>query len=41
MHARYQINKEFGVRFYVLHTEAYALPMNGAFTQTNTPGSVY
>ena len=39
VHARYQINKEFGVRFYILHTEAYALPMNGAFTQTNTPGS--
>lgn len=39
VHARYQINKEFGLRFYVLRTEAYALPMNGAFTQTNTPGS--
>lgn len=39
VHARYQINDVLGLRFYVIHTEAYALPMNGAFTQTNTPGS--
>ncbi|XPF95956.1 putative porin [Colwellia sp. RE-S-Sl-9] len=39
VHARYQMNDVIGMRFYVIHTEAYALPMNGAFTQTNTPGS--